>query len=118
MFFYKEGDVVTNIDDWYYLVCGENGSLLSDRQRQGIALARALIRGIHFLIIDEGVSAIDVETANEIEQELLNSKDLTLLTITHRIKDGLIGQYDRVLLMEKGKLIPYQSQQNICSIVK
>ena len=65
--------------------CGENGSLLSGGQRQRIALARALIRGIHFLIMDEGVSAIDVETANEIEQELLNSKDLTLLTITHRI---------------------------------
>ena len=85
--------------------CGENGSLLSGGQRQRIALARALIRGIHFLIIDEGVSAIDVETANEIEQELLNRKDLTLLTITHRIRDGLIGQYDRVLLMEEGKLI-------------
>ncbi|MCH5279616.1 MAG: ABC transporter ATP-binding protein [Christensenellaceae bacterium] len=85
--------------------CGENGSLLSGGQRQRIALARALIRGIHFLIMDEGVSAIDVETANEIEQELLNSKDLTLLTITHRIKDGLIGRYDRVLLMEEGKLI-------------
>ena len=55
--------------------------------------------------MDEGVSAVDVETANEIEQELLDSKDLTLLTITHRIKDGLIGQYDRVLLMEEGKLI-------------
>ena len=85
--------------------CGENGSLLSGGQRQRIALARALIRGIHFLIIDEGVSAIDVETANEIEQELLNRKDLALLTITHRIRDGLIGQYDRVLLMEEGKLI-------------
>lgn len=89
--------------------CGENGSLLSGGQRQRIALARALIRGIHFLIIDEGVSAVDVDTANEIEQELLNSTDLTLLTITHRIKDGLIGQYDRVLLMEDGKLIPCQS---------
>lgn len=84
--------------------CGENGSLLSGGQRQRIAVARALIRGIHFLIMDEGISAIDVETANEIEQELLDNKDLTLLTITHRIKDGLIEQYNRVFLMEEGKL--------------
>lgn len=53
--------------------------------------------------MDEGVSAVDVETANEIEQELLNNEDLTLLTITHRIKDGLIEQYDHVFLMEEGK---------------
>ncbi|MDE7385366.1 MAG: ABC transporter ATP-binding protein/permease [Anaeroplasmataceae bacterium] len=85
--------------------CGENGSFLSGGQRQRIALARAIIRGIQFLVIDEGVSAIDVETANEIEKELLIRNDLTLLTITHRIKDGLIEQYDRVLLMDEGRLI-------------
>lgn len=84
--------------------CGENGSKLSGGQKQRIALARALIRGANILILDEGVSAIDVETANEIEQELLNMKDLTLVTITHRIKDGLTEQYDRVLVMENGKL--------------
>ena len=31
-------------------------------------------------------------------------QDLTLLTITHRIKDGLTSQYDRVLLLENGQL--------------
>ena len=84
--------------------CGENGSQLSGGQRQRIALARAMIRGVQFLILDEGVSAIDVATANEIEQELLDMQDLTLLTITHRIKDGLTSQYDRVLLLENGRL--------------
>lgn len=53
------------------------------------------------LVLDEGVSAVDVSTANEIERELLNRKDLTFLTITHRIKDGLTDQYDRVIVMEK-----------------
>lgn len=84
--------------------CGENGSQLSGGQKQRIALARALIRGVNFLILDEGVSAIDVETANEIEQELLNMRDLTLLTVTHRIKDSLLNQYDHVLMMDDGRL--------------
>lgn len=84
--------------------CGENGSQLSGGQKQRIALARALIRGVNVLILDEGVSAVDVETANEIERELLDNKNLTLLTITHRIKDGLTDQYDRVLMMKDGCL--------------
>lgn len=84
--------------------CGEDGANLSGGQKQRIALARALIRGVNFLILDEGVSAIDVQTANAIEQELLDMEDLTLLTITHRIKDGLIRKYDRVLAMENGKI--------------
>lgn len=84
--------------------CGEDGANLSGGQKQRIALARALIRGIDFMILDEGVSAIDVEMANEIERELLDMKNLTLLTITHRIKDGLLERYDRVLYMNEGKI--------------
>lgn len=85
--------------------CGEDGANLSGGQRQRIALARALIRGIDFLILDEGVSAIDARTANEIEQELLDMENLTLLTITHRIRDGLLERYDRVLYMDEGRIV-------------
>ncbi len=85
-------------------LCGEDGANLSGGQKQRIALARALVRGIDFLILDEGVSAIDVESANAIEQDLLDMENLTLLTITHRIKDGLLGDYDRVLTMDEGRV--------------
>lgn len=91
--------------------CGEDGANLSGGQKQRIALARALIRGIDFLILDEGVSAVDARTANEIEQELLDMENLTLLTITHRIRDGLLERYDRVLYMIRAEFRQYTGKQ-------
>ena len=53
---------------------------LSGGQKQRIAVARALIRKKPLLILDEGTSAIDMQTAYDIESRLLEISDLTLLT--------------------------------------
>lgn len=83
---------------------GENGSNLSGGQKQRIAVARALVRRTPIIIIDEGTSAVDIQTAYEIEEKLLAKKDLTVICITHHMNDTLRACYDRVLRMENGKI--------------
>lgn len=87
---------------------GENGRNLSGGQKQKIALARALLRHTPILIIDEGTSAVDQQTAYEIEERLLREPGLTVLTITHHMNDQLIQYYDQILHMEGGKLSAIQ----------
>lgn len=83
---------------------GENGSNLSGGQKQRIAVARAMIRNKPILILDEGTSAIDMQTAYDIESRLLAMKNLTLITITHNIKQELFQLYDNVIYMENGTI--------------
>lgn len=83
---------------------GENGSNLSGGQKQRIAVARAMIRNKPILILDEGTSAIDMQTAYDIENRLLAMKNLTLITITHNIKKELLQLYDNVIYMENGTI--------------
>lgn len=74
---------------------GQRGEFLSGGQKQRIAIARALIRGTPFLILDEGTSALDAETAEEIESELMAVPNLTVLTITHHLRGR--EQYDQII---------------------
>ena len=81
---------------------GENGCRLSGGQRQRIAVARALIRRTPILIIDEGTSAVDQETAFEIESRLLKKRGLTVITITHHMNETLRPGYDQILTLHQG----------------
>ncbi len=54
------------------------------------------------MILDEGTSALDEQTAGEIESELLKLEKLTLLTVTHHLKKA--EEYDEVFTLREGKL--------------
>ncbi|MBU5482884.1 ABC transporter ATP-binding protein/permease [Clostridium sp. MSJ-11] len=84
---------------------GENGSNLSGGQRQRIAIARALIQETPILVLDEGTSAIDMQTAYDIESKLLNIENLTLITITHKMSEELLSLYDEIIYMENGHIV-------------
>ena len=76
-------DVIEKLPEGLLYEAGENGSNLSGGQKQRIAVARALIRNKPILILDEGTSAIDMQTAYDIENHLLKIEGLTIITITH-----------------------------------
>ena len=86
---------------------GENGSHLSGGQRQRVALARALVRRSPLLILDEGTSALDRQTAQEIERMLLADDEQTLLVITHHLSHELATQSDAVYALREGRLVPF-----------
>lgn len=65
----------------------EDGKNMSGGQRQRIAIARAMLRNIHFIILDEGTSALDEATALEIEQNLVQDPELGIIIITHNLKE-------------------------------
>ena len=95
---------------------GENGSNLSGGQKQRIAVARALIRNKPILILDEGTSAIDMQTAYDIENHLLKIEGLTIITITHNLKKELLELYDNIIYMENGEIIERGTFEELTSV--
>jgi ABC-type multidrug transport system fused ATPase/permease subunit len=83
---------------------GERGVLLSGGERQRIAIARALYFGRSFIVLDEATSALDPLTEREIVVGLEALRgSVTIIVIAHRLTT--LRTCDRILVMEKGRII-------------
>ena len=81
----------------------EKASNLSGGQCQRLALARALLHDSPVYIFDEATSNIDVESENDImEQILLLAKKKSVLLISHRLVN--ITKADIIYAMEQGEV--------------
>lgn len=83
---------------------GEQGMSLSGGQRQRLALARAVITKPAVLILDDPLSALDVETEALVEEALARVLgDMTALVVVHR--PSTVALADRVALLRKGSIV-------------
>lgn len=82
----------------------ENGSNLSQGEKQLIAFARAYIRDPKILILDEATSNIDTETENIIQKGINElKKDRTTFIVAHRL--STIKNVDKILVLSHGKIL-------------
>ena len=85
----------------YDTVVGERGVTLSGGQKQRVAIARLLVSPHPIMVFDDSLSALDTETDLAIRRALKDeSKDTTVLIITHRITTAM--EADRIIVLEDG----------------
>lgn len=80
---------------------------LSGGQKQRAALARALVKKPSLLLLDEPLSATDLETRQELQKELLllhKEYNFTALLVSHDT-DEIIKLASKVLLIDNGIII-------------
>lgn len=99
---------VQELPEQYNTVLNVDGIELSGGQQQRIMMARAMAQlcTASILIIDEGTSALDTETEQEIEQSLhsiLDRTDKTCIIIAHRL--STIRKADKIVVFDKGRIV-------------
>ena len=95
----------------------DEGRNISSGEQRRIEIARSLLRSARFLIFDEVVSTLDIETAYEIEKLALDFSDKTVVFISHNFSGKLIREYDEILVMDSGRLVAhgkYEELINTC----
>ena len=95
-----------------YQEIAEGGSNLSVGEKQLICITRAILRETKIIIMDEATASIDYKTEEIIQKaisEILNNS--TFITIAHRIKT--IINYDRIITLDSGKIVDFDTPQKL-----
>ena len=92
-----------SLPDGVDTLIGEEGLSLSGGQRQRIALARAIAAKPKVLVLDDPLSALDVNTEERVEARLREVlRETTTLIVAHR--PSTVALADRVALLENGTI--------------
>ena len=105
-------DDIMALKDGYDTMIGERGVKLSGGQRQRLALARALLCDRPVLIIDDGLSAVDVATEHEVFAGLRRHfHGKTVVIVSNRIK--LLSMTDHIIILADGTVESEGSHEHL-----
>ncbi len=93
--------------------------LLSGGQKQRVAIAGAIAMEPQCIVFDEPTAMLDPKGRKEVIDTLLklkNEKHMTIVLITHYMEEAV--KADRVIIMDKGKMLRDDVPRNIFSEVK
>ena len=88
----------------YDFVLNEDGTNISQGQRQLLTIARALVSNPRIMILDEATSSVDTRTEKAIQDAMEQSmKNRTSFVIAHRL--STIKNAKTILVMNKGDIV-------------
>ena len=94
-------EFIHRLPNGYETRIGGNGSALSGGERQGLSIARALLKNAPVILMDEATASLDVENETLVQEAISNLvKDKTVLIIAHRMRT--VAGADRIVVLKDG----------------
>ena len=91
---------------------GERGESLSGGQRQGVAIARAVLLDPPVLLLDEPTSSMDFTSESQFKESLRRfMQHKTMVIVTHRL--SLIDLAERMIVIDDGKVVTDGPRQQV-----
>jgi ATP-binding cassette subfamily B protein len=97
-------DFISRLPEGYSTMLTNNGSNLSQGQRQLLSIARAAVADAPVMILDEATSSIDTRTEALVQDGMDKlMKGRTVFVIAHRL--STVRNSDAIMVLDHGKII-------------
>ncbi|MBU0750528.1 MAG: type I secretion system permease/ATPase [Gammaproteobacteria bacterium] len=97
-------EFVNRHPEGFDMAIGERGETLSGGQRQGVAIARAVLLDPPILLFDEPTSSMDFSSEAQLKERLRRfSEHKTLVIVTHRL--SLMELAQRIIVIDDGRIV-------------
>lgn len=97
-------EFVNRHPEGFDMMVSERGDSLSGGQRQGVAIARALLLDPPILLLDEPTSAMDFSSEHQFKQRLTElAGPKTVVIVTHR--NSLLDLATRIIVVDDGRVV-------------
>ncbi len=105
-------DFISRLPKGYYTELSNNGSNLSQGQRQMIAIARAAVADPPAMILDEATSSIDTRTEAIVQRGMDKlMEERTVFVIAHRL--STVKNSDVIMVLDHGHIIERGSHDKL-----
>lgn len=106
---------IEGFNNKYDQLTGERGISLSGGQKQRIAISRAFIKNAPIMIMDDSVSAVDVDTEKRILENIAKERaGKTTIIIASRV--STVSKMDKILVLNEGELEAFDTPTNLLKI--
>ena len=97
-------DFIESLPEGYDTVIGEGGSSLSGGEKQRISIARAMLKNVPIVILDEATANVDPENEDRLQKAIETlTRNKTIILIAHRLKT--VRHADQILVIDHGRIV-------------
>mgnify|MGYP003222214563 CR=1 FL=1 len=107
-------DIVEKFPEGIHTVIGTKGVYLSGGEQQRIAIARAMLKNVPILILDEATAFADPDNEAKVQAAFARlAKGKTVLMIAHRL--STVANADCIYVVQDGQIVESGTKDELCA---